>query len=171
MRLDELFPAGLTYRQCIKGGVYRLSDAVIAKRYDDWAVGERVMRLSEVVRDAGIVVPDILCAASIVPTIGTRGSSYLLMRNVPGQFVADLDCPSRAEAEALFRDSVRRVLSLGIAPEGVFWFQNSVYGNDGRVYLLDIDLWRESCDGETRERYERALASPSIFEYPIGRSR
>ena len=62
----------------------------------------------------------------------------------------------------LYKEEIRKVLEIGISPFDSLWKGNSILGEDGKVYLIDFEVWEKGKTQYELKKFYEKIDSPNL---------
>src|SRR3989338_9430889 len=123
--------------------MYSVNERLVAKQIDSYGLCLYEFEVGTFLWSRGITVPRMDYFFLVPPENKFYGSSWvIIMEKVDGRPIGyHLQDEELCEALEQYREQIRQVLNLGIAPRDIS-FRNTLFDRSHRkLYLLDFESW------------------------------
>ena len=146
---------------------YVINDDLVAKCIDSHEHFSNEYAFGKFAYENGISVPKIHCADRFRPILSDYIISwFIVMDYIKGEDLTNLDGEDKKDAIRQYRRELRKVANLGIFPGDSGFGVNAIYSTDGRLYLIDFELWKFGTRNELKRVYD-AISTPLPRGYSL----
>lgn len=147
--------------------VYNVGENAVAKEGIEGKVLSNEFIMGVDLFSRGIQVPEMYSLVSLdslrkfeeLPEYKgySNNNWFIIMQKIKGKLIKDVAGEERKEAVKQLKTELEKIIKLGIYPEDAFHQRNSIFSDEGKLYLIDFAQWRKSTKEELEKFHEHVM--------------